>query len=501
MRQREESLSQSSLFSSGDLVVPSSSPLTIKKSISAIQAVPASAGYTQTSSNRRLFDACIVVAQLHCKKRDKRFLERVREERISPLFEVRIADLVHIASIPGKNYERTYRELDLLYDVTMLWNILDEDDNEKVEWKMRAHFLSSLGYGLGKKKGIVRFSFDPAVLELVLEPTRWATLALTSSKASKGSKSTEQLGTGPTYALYQNTFRYIGTFNKVTAIWPTETWIELLMGGCRYLEVDSEGNKRAVNYGDFKRRVLTPSILRINELQALAYTIELKEYLFGSRVAKLQFKFIRKAQEPLGIPLTWTPDILRSLESLGYNQQGIEDLSQSYSNEEVADAVLRMKSAETSMREKGRVITSKRAYFEGILRNVAEGAAAADIDQEAAVAAAQKQEAERAAEARQERLKEAFQAHQKERFTTWLFGLPEAGRLAYLDLFKASPDFTPPVRGILEKGLTVQNASAIALLRVWLVKTYPELMDNVLSNPEDKTFDAWMAWRLENSGA
>lgn len=152
------------------------------------------------------------------------------------------------------------------------------------------------------------------------------------------------------------------------------------------------------------------------------------------------------------------------------------------------------------MRAKGRVITSKKAYFEGILRNIAQGAASADIDHEAIEAAARQQEAERAAEVRQ-RLKEAFQEHQKERFVEWLFSIPDADRQAYLDLFKASSDFTPPVRVVMDKALTPLNVSAVALLRVWLAKTYPALMDNVLCNPEDKSFDARMAWRLERSGA
>lgn len=480
---------QPSLFPPQDLIVPDSLRA-MKKGVSAIHALPTKEGYSQSLNNRRLFDACIVVAQIHCRQRDKTFLKRVLEERISPVFEVRISDLARIAKIPGKNYLRLYRELDTLYDVGMSWNITSED--KSVEWEMKAHFLSMIGYGQNKNRGVVRFAFDPEVLALVLEPKCWATMSL---------QVMGKLVTGPSYALYQNAFRYVGTHNKVTSPLPTETWIELLMGASRYVVLDKKGNKRVENFGDFKRRVLVPAIQRVNDVSALDYTLELKELRSGNRIAWLQFKFIPKKQESLGIPLTWHPDVLRSLESIGYSQREIEDLSQAYSSEEVADAIVRLKGAESSMRAKGRVITSKKAYFEGILRNIAQGAASADIDHEAIEAAARQQEAERAAEVRQQRLKEAFQEHQKERFVEWLFSIPDADRQAYLDLFKASSDFTPPVRVVMDKGLTPQNVSAVALLRVWLAKTYPALMDNVLCNPEDKSFDAWMAWRLERSGA
>ena len=151
----------------------------------AIHAIPVKAEHAQSLNSRRLFDACILVTQIDFRRRDRAEVERIKNDRISPVFEVRITDL---ASIPGKNYQRLYAELDTLFEMVLRWNIVGEDAN--VEWDMKSHFLSSLGYGKGQKRGLIRFSMDPAILGIVLEPSNWATLSL---------QAMERLGTAASY--------------------------------------------------------------------------------------------------------------------------------------------------------------------------------------------------------------------------------------------------------------------------------------------------------------
>lgn len=482
MRRREPD--QPSLFPTEDLIIPETIR-SIRKAVSAIHATPLRPEHSQSLNSRRLFDACILVAQIDFRKRDKQMLERVRTERLSPMFETRVTDLARLAGIPGKNYERIYEELDQLFEMILRWNIVGEDS--EVEWEMKSHFLSSLGYGRGHKRGLIRFSIDPSILGIVLEPSNWATLSL---------QAMEGLGTAAGYALYQNAWRYVNTHAKVTAVLPTATWVELLMGHSRYVVDDPEQGKRVVNYGDFKRRVLMDAVRRVNDIQALSYTLELKEYRSGTRVSKLQFKFIPKKQPSLGLPLTWPEDVLRVLERLDFTQSEIENLSQVHSYEEVADSILRLKAAENRLKAAGRPINSKKSYFNGILANIASGAVGDDLDHEKIEAESKAQEAQLAAELRHARLKKDFSKHVADVFSTKLYELDAVERDEIIRSFEASPS-AAKAQLLIKNGWSAKSVGALSILRGWLATDRPEVLDRILTNPEEKSFDAWMAWRLD----
>jgi hypothetical protein len=484
---RSHETEQQQLFLADELIIPESVRL-MKKAVAAIHAVPLN--QSQSLNGRRLFDACILVVQLDFRARDRKQVERIRAERVSPMFEVSITDLARLAQIPGKNYKRLYEELDALFETVLKWNVVNEDGS--VAWEMKSHFLASLGFGTGHKRGLIRFSIDPSILAIVLEPTSWATLSL---QAMQG------LGTAYSYALYQNCWRYVNTHAKVTAALPTATWVQLLMGPSRYVVDAPGGEKRVVNYGDFKRRVLTESIARVNANAALSYTLELKEILQGKRVARLQFKFIPKKQAELGLPLTWPTDVTTVLESLGFGQREIADMSQARSLEEVAEALVRLKEAQRRLQAENRPITSKKAYFLGILNNIGAGAALDDIDQEKIEADVRAQESKQLAEQRQQRLQEQFASHQADRFIAELFALPEAERKQLLADFDASPQGGSTQMLVANKGWVPGNRGALAVLRSWVMKEKEAAFEQLLPAPEDRDFEAWLAWRLEQAQA
>ena len=483
MRHRDPE--QSSLFPTEDLIIPDTLR-SMRKAVSAIHASPIKSEHAQSLNSRRLFDACILIAQIDFRKRDRAQVDRIKAERISPLFETRVTDLARLASIPGKNYERVYQELDQLFEMSLRWNIVGED--AQVEWEMKSHFLSSLGYGKGQKRGLIRFSIDPSILDIVLEPSNWATLSL---------QAMEGLGTAASYALYQNAWRYVNTNAKVTAPLPTSTWIELLVGKSRYVVEDHAGGKKVHNYGDFKRRVLMDAIRRVNDIPALGYTLELRELKSGTRVSKLQFKFIPKKTQSLGIPLTWPADVVRVLASIGFAESEIDDLSQSKSFEEVAEAIMRLKTAEAKMKSLGRPITSKKAYFNGILANIASGAADEEIDHARIEAEAKSQEAQRAADQRKERTQQGFAKHQADVFASSLFDLADDERAEVLGKFESSPEGIR-ARYLLQKGWSSKNVGALSILRGWVVANEPDWTARLLPNPEDRAIEAWMAWRLDS---
>lgn len=483
MRKHDVEEVQGSLFQTDELIVPESIR-SLKKAVSAIHAVPAKAEHEHSLNSRRLFDACILVAQLECRGSEAQIVQRLKEDRISPMFEVRVSHLAELANIPGKNYQRIYEELDRLYEMTLNWNIVGEDEN--VEWEMKAHFFSVLGYGKNFKQGMVRFAFDASLLELFLEPTVWAKLSL---EVMGG------LRTPSSYALYQNTWRYVGTQNKVTAALPTHVWVELLVGKGRYVTDEADGRK-VVQYGDFKRRVLDDALRRVNECAALSYTLELKPIKSGNRVAKLQFKFVPKLARQQQIPLTWPKDVVALLEQLSYGRQEIDELSQAYSLTDIADALTRLQAAEKKFKEKGRGVTSRKAYFEGILNNVTKGVSAEQISDEKLEAEVRAQESKKAAEERIKHLHERFQEFQRDRLMDWVTGLEDSARETLIAEFSASPDLGKGDRLVLRNGVNLRNNSNLALFKKWLSQSRPELFEEALPNPEDKSFENWMAWQV-----
>ena len=485
---RFRNVDQASLFPTEDLIIPDTLRH-MRKAVAAIHAIPSDAKHAHTLNSARLFDACIHIAQIDFKKQDRGRIERLKTERSSPLFDARITDIAKLAGIPGKNYVRLYKELDNLYEMSFHWNAVGED--AQVEWKMKSHFLTSLGYGEGHKRGRIRFAIEPSVLQFVLEPSNWATLSL---QALHG------LGTAASYALFQNTWRYVNTHAKVTAPLPTATWIELLVGKSRYVVEDADGSKRVEGYGDFKRRVLLDAIRRVNEVPALSYTLELKESHSGNRVSRLQFKFIPKKSMGLDMPLSWPPELIQVLNSIGMDDKEIHDLSQSNSQEALTEALLRLKDSESRMKGLGKQIVSKKAYLHGILANIAAGVAESEIDHDRIESEAKQQEALRAADERKERTQRAFDKHQAEVFSGKLFELGNDDRLKLLSTFDATPEGERSRILTGKHGWSPKSVGALSILKGWVLKNEPDWAARLLPNPEDRSIEAWMAWKLDTLG-
>ncbi len=480
---RSRAQDQPSLFATEDLIIPDGIR-SYRKAVSAIHVVPVNSSHTYHTS--KLFDACILIAQLDFKLRPRDQVARIKTERISITFETRITDLVRLAGIPGKNYKRIYEDLDFLFEMVLKWNVLDED--AAVAFEMKSHFFTMLGKGVGHKRGAIRFSFHPDVMDIVLEPSNWATLSL---------KAMDGLGTLPSYALYQQTFRYLGTTAKCTASLPTETWIDLLLGPSRYVKTDpATGKKTVTSYGDFKRRVLNDAITRVNEAKALNYTLRLDEKRAGNRVSKLQFFFIPKKQASLGLPLTWPEDGLKLLTNMGFSEAEINDISQSDSYEVIAESLTRLKAAEVRARERGKPITSRKAYFSGILSRVSQGATGADLEIDRVEEEVRIQAEAKADKERQERQREAFEKHQSDVSTQRLFAMDAKLRDALFARFEGTPE-GKKAKVFIDKGWTPRNTPAVASFKNWLKESNNEVYLSLLQEPEDRSFDSWVAWRLE----
>lgn len=461
-----------------------------RKGISALHTIPVNKGHTLNS--KRVMDAIVVLVQIHFKQLPKHQRETLRELNASPLFKVTKGDLRALAGIQSKEFGRIEDVLDLLHDMKIQWNVLGED--AAVEWKMTSRFLASYGIGLGRNEHMVCFSIDPRVLYLLLEPRLWASLNLDVQ---------HQLGTETSYALYQHAFRYVGTVNKVTADFPVVTWIELLMGPCRYLQIDPDtGEKRVVNYSEWKKRYLLPAIERVNNVQALGHTLELIETRSGMKVRRIQFRFVAKKQAKLDLPFNWPDAVVASLHSMGFKDADLSDLAQGFTLDEVVESLARFSTANERKSAQGKTIVAPKAFLLGILGNVAEHGATrqAGMDEELLASTERQAQAERAKELaieKQERARQDFVQHQTRRISDALLDWPDDRRQALLCEFESSTDFAKVKLLLAKKGWERGgNFGAWTILRTWLIKEKTAIIDDLLVSPEDRSFEAWLIGRL-----
>lgn len=482
-----EDATQHSLFPAGELLAPAGITK-FKKGIAALHSLPVAGDKSHTLNSRRVMDAIAVLVQLDFRKRPKHQVELLREMDASPMFRVTKGELRKLAGIASKNFDRVENVLALLHDMKIMWNVMGEDST--IEWKMHSRFLASYGVGVGRYEDMVCFSIDPRVQNLILEPTLWVTLNLEIQ---------HQLNTEASLALYQNAWRYIGTTNKVTGVFDTATWIELLMGNCRYVQLDpATKEKRVVDYSEWKKRYLLPAMEKVNSVATLGHTLELLEVKSGLKVKRIQFKFVAKRQAKLDLPLTWPDQVVQSLKHLSFTDDEAAELAQGFNLDEVVEALSRYREADERKRRQNQRITSPKAFFQAILSNVANQVAVDEAELEAVERRGRAEEAQKLSKERQARAELEFGQQQTKRMVEGLDGWPQERRLALIADFEASPDFGK-ARMLFNKGWEKPSMGAWTVFKSWLLRERPVDVDDLLPNPEDRSLDAWLTWRLEQA--
>lgn len=480
---------QPSLFSAGELLAPKGLAK-FRKGIAALHTVPVSKERGHTLNSRRVMDAIAALVQIDFKRRPRHQVDMLREMEASPMFRVTKKELRTTAGVASKNFGRVEDVMEMLHDMKIQWNILGEESD--VEWNMTSRFLASYGIGVGANQGMVCFSIDPRVMNLILEPRLWVTLNLDVQR---------QLPTETSYCLYQHAWRYIGTTQKVTADFPVATWIELLMGHSRYVQTDeATKEKRVVEYSEWKKRYLLPAIEKINSVSALGHTLELMETRAGLKVKRIQFKFIPKRQERLDLPLTWPDQIVDSLKKLGFTDGEVADLAQGFTLDEVVESLTRYRTADDRKRAQNERIGSPKSFFHGVLKNVSDQL---ELD-EAALAAIERktraEEAERRASEGQARATAEFTQRQTKRFSENLRSWPSERSQALFSAFEKSADFAR-AKLLVNKGWEQAGQGAFSILKAWVLKERPEDFQDLLPNPEDRSLEAYLVWRIDGADA
>lgn len=480
---------QEKLFHSDELMLPESINL-YRKPVAAIHSIPERRDGSLKLSARKLLEALPLAVQLDLRKRSKEqaqaLVRKVREDRATPLFEIRTKELARLAGLSVSNMERIHETLAELVGFRFAWNVLGEDG--AVQYESVAPFLIRRDKGLGEKLGYTRFAFEPEILLWFLEPNMWANLSWTvlSGIGRDGGPGQEAA-----FGLYQNIWRYIGTSAKVTPALDLATWIDLIIGPSRFVQVDPKGIKKVVDYKDFKRRYLVPGLDILNAHPALNHTAEFKEEKSGRRVVRLRFKFIPKLQKGFDFPLGWPPESLKLLEDIGFPEQEILNMSQIYPYDQVAEALKRLPIAESRLRKKGSKVYSRVAFFRGILANVAKGEAQSEAEDARLLEEAEKKKQQEIEEQRMRSLQEKFGAHQRALLAQAIQGMPPEERDKLVENHLAA---RPQDRIMFKPGKL--DGMYFIMLCQWLAEAHPELHASFLPEAKDRDLQSWMAWRL-----
>lgn len=477
------------MFLPDELLLPNALT-TYRKPVAAIHAIPERRDAALKLSARKLMEALPLAVQLDLRSKNRNeaqdLVRKIREDRATPLFEIRTKELARLAGVSVSNMERIHETLAELVGYQFIWNVLGEDGN--AEYETIAPFLIRRDKGVGTKTGFTRFAFEPEILLWFLEPKMWASFSWDVMR-SLGGKANGP-GQEAAFGLYQNIWRYIGTSAKVTAAMDVGDWIDLIIGPSRFVQIDASGKKRAVNYKDFKRKFMKPGLDILNAHPALNHTVELKEELSGRKVVKLRFKFHEKKQASFDLPLGWPEPALKQLQDIGFSDKEVGTLSQLYPYDQVSDALKRLPIAEQRLRAGGSRVYSRKAFFNGILGNVAKGDAQSAEDEAKLLKEAEQRQIMEDEAQRMEVLNNKFRAHQRSLIIPALQALPEEQRAA---LFKEHLTADPGAKALF-KG-NQPGAGYMASFAQWFVKAHPVLLDAWLHEPKDKNFQSWLAWR------
>lgn len=467
-----------------EMYMPSGGITRFRKGIAALHSTPVDGDLSLNI--RRVMDGIAALVQIHFRKLPKPQQELLFDLRASPRFVVGKGELRKMAGIRSKQFDRVEEALKTLSDMKIKWNIMGEE--AQVEWEMTSRYLSSYGVGLGRFAGQVCFSMDPDVMRMVLEPQLWVKLELDVMR---------QLGTETSYALYQQAWRYVGTKSGRTADFVTATWIELLMGRCRYVVTDEAGNKRVVDYSEWKKRHLLPAMEKVNSIAALTHRIELIEIRSGLKVTRLQFKFVpkREVQAEFDMPVAWPEPVIASLKSLGFTEVEIAEMGQGFNLDQVIESISRFGKTEARKKQKGERIMTPTAFFQGILHNVDSEREFGEKEMVEIERKAKSDEAERRNKEAKEKAEFDFSNFQVKRLMDNLSEWEEERRVDMLKAFEASPAFGS-AKLLVAKGWDKAGKGAWIVLKSWLLRERPDDYFELLPNPEDREMSDWLVWRL-----
>jgi small-conductance mechanosensitive channel len=223
----------------------------------------------------------------------------------------------------------------------------------------------------------------------------------------------------------------------------------------------------------------------------LSHTAEFHEDKANRKVARLRFKLIEKRQGSFDLPLGWPPAALKALRDIGYSEKEITDVGQLYLYDQVAEALRRFPAAEQRQRDKGSKVYSRKAFFAGILTNVAKGEQQSAQEEDKLLKEAAQRQQQEAEDQKMRTLQSKFGAHQRALITEALQKLPQQERDS---IFQAHLTAKPEDRIMFKSGEL--GHAYLVLFITWLAAARPDLFAEWLPETKDRNFQSWLVWQV-----
>lgn len=450
-----------------------------RKSVQAIHSYPSSPDVSVTA--RKLINAICIYAQdcFSATTEDHRRQIKDPAIRATPIFRTSIGDLKKMIKQSSNDVERIYEALRNIFNWTFTYNVMGDVYGEsKIVARHQSRMISDLGIGTadGLNAGEITFEIPNAVLLMIVEPFPYTQISM---RIENGMRS------GATIALFENTYRYISTENKVTAIMDVRDWINMIAGEGKYPGGDG--------YKFFKRLVLKPAMHQIETLDTVPYSLELIEKKGPrNRIIALQFKLHLKKQSGLNMetPISWHPSTAETLKNVyKLSAAKIAELPTFASEDEIVEAIRRESVMYANKLRLNDPILDRATYLMGIVRNVQTGRPKLEepAPEDDSLEEIGEGERLRALE-RVRKLRESFKSHQVSTIKKGIAMLPQDSIEALRERFRNSPKgSTESIKKMEQKGW---GAGLNAIFAGWASEE-PDLRERFLTRDEDKEFDIW----------
>lgn len=138
------------------------------------------------------------------------------------------------------NVERIHDTLAELVGFTFIWNVLGEDNQVAYGKRLRLFLFGGIA-AEGARRGYTRLRLSRRCFSGFFEPKDVGQFDVGGDRRIDRDGG---LGQEAAFGLYQSTWRYIGTSAKLTPALDVHTWIDLIIGPSRFVQVNARGARK-----------------------------------------------------------------------------------------------------------------------------------------------------------------------------------------------------------------------------------------------------------------
>lgn len=272
-----------------DLPLSEAPPDRLHKSVAVVHMYPLTGNYSHFV--RRVFNALLVLSLRVWSAMPPEARERVLKDRQVLVFSSTLKEITHVLRSSGHATSRIYDAVEELYKMEFKFDVMQ--DSTEV-WHVSSRLITQY---LKPKAGTgeIQWEYPPDIFAMLMAPRPYAAIDLMLAN---------NLRSGYSLALYENTSRYLNNPGKLTARLAVEDWMRLILGSTSSKTFFAEDG-----YRYFKSRILKRSMAELARAEACIFTLELIEAKGPkNKVTSLQFRLVLKAPPPPPAPMPPKPE-------------------------------------------------------------------------------------------------------------------------------------------------------------------------------------------------